>query len=269
MGGRRNARVRLFLSKMAASSLFGSDSEEEDDEAGGAGATTPATASRSPPPIPGLFLFRSLLPPSTQHALAASLASTIFTNHSNQAMFFSSPSHSSLPAFLAPTLDSLPSLLSTLPAELHSILFDSTHSRQAIFNLYYPGQGISPHVDLPHRYEDGIIGISLCGSAVMEFTRGTELYAVLLRPGDVYVLSGEARWEWKHGIAAREEDWVEGEEGELVRLRRRLRMSVTLRRMKEGADVVGGDLEGVRGELEEEEQAREVPSLVPALAWPL
>ena len=237
---------------MATSSLFGSDSEDED----GAGAAAPATASCTPPT--GLFLFPSLIAPAAQHALAASLASTIFTNHANQAMFFSSPSRSPLPAFLAPVLDSLPSLLSALPAELHAILFDSTHAQQAIFNLYHPGQGISPHVDLPHRYEDGIIGISLCGSAVMEFTRGEELYAVLLRSGDVYVLSGEARWEWKHGIAAREEDWVEGEEGERVRLRRRLRISVTLRRMKKGADVVGGELEGLRDELEEGEQAREV-----------
>ena len=35
-------------------------------------------------------------------------------------------------------------------------------------------------------------------------------------------------------------------------------MSVTLRKMKEGADVVGGELEGVRDELEEGVQAREV-----------
>lgn len=51
------------------------------------------------------------------------------------------------------------------------------------------------------------------------------------------------RWDWKHGIPYREYDWVEDEdggEGEGMWLKRRLRMSITLRRMKEGAHVVGG-----------------------------
>lgn len=44
-------------------------------------------------------------------------------------------------------------------------------SRQLILNLYQAGQGLSPHVDLPHRFGDGIILCSFGGATVMEFER--------------------------------------------------------------------------------------------------
>jgi hypothetical protein len=58
---------------------------------------------------------------------------------------------------------------------------------------------------------------------------------VWLRPGDVLFLSRAARWEWAHGIAARDADPAEGEtrsEGGAV-VRRGCRTSVTLRAMRE------------------------------------
>lgn len=200
---------------------------------------SPATTAS--PPIAGLYLFASALPLELQHSLAAELSANAWPDNSNQVMLFTSASSPQLPAFLAPLLDLLPSLLSPrLPPSLLHLIFDSPLPRQAILNLYRPGQGITPHIDLPHRYEDGIVGISLGGSAVMDFTRAGEAHSVLLRPGDVYVLSGEARYQWKHGIAYRAVDQVLDEAGgEPFLLSRRTRMSVTLRRMLPGAHVVG------------------------------
>ena len=200
-----------------------------------------SVAASVAPPIPGLYLFRSALPQELQHSLAAALSSSAWPRDSNQVMLFTSATSPSLPSFLSPLLDLLPSILSpSLPLSLSDLLFNSRLPRQAILNLYRPGHGISPHVDLPHRYEDGIVGISLSGSAVMDFTLAERIHSVLLRPGDVYVLSGDARYLWNHGIAYRAEDWVQDEQGgEPFRLRRRLRMSITLRRMRTGADVVG------------------------------
>ena len=51
---------------------------------------------------------------------------------------------------------------------------------------------------------------------------------VLLEPGDLLLLRGEARYGWAHGIAARMEDAWAGR-----RIVRGKRVSVTLRRMAE------------------------------------
>ncbi|GAA5973725.1 hypothetical protein JCM11641_005101 [Rhodosporidiobolus odoratus] len=232
-------------------SLFGSDTDEERDGR----STAPAqpspqgtVASCTPPPIPGLYLFRDALPLEMQHTLTEQLAEKVWVGHSDQVMLFDGPSGTSLPSYLDPLLQALPAILAPLPSSLRALVFHSTQPRQAILNLYFPGQGISPHVDLPRRYEDGIVGISLLSSTVMDFApvspradEPVKTYSVRLRPGDVYVLSGEARWNWTHGIAYREEDLVEddGHTGEMLRVRRGVRMSITLRRMKEGAELIG------------------------------
>lgn len=58
-----------------------------------------------------------------------------------------------------------------------------------------------------------------------------EEYAVLIRPGDVYVLLHDARYNYKHGIAYRQVDLWRDEEGEIRKLYRGTRVSITFRRM--------------------------------------
>ncbi|GAA6000723.1 hypothetical protein JCM10207_004625 [Rhodosporidiobolus poonsookiae] len=243
-------------------SLWGSDSDADTDNPPSPtvppalhALPPPLVASSAPPPIPGLYHFPGVLPVELQHALTEALSAKVWTGHSNQVMLFDSPTRSTMPPYLKPLLDLLPTVLSSLPDAVKASLFEHTTPRQAILNLYFPGQGISPHVDLPTRYADGIIGISLLGSTAMDFspasspsasspTEPPPAYALRLRPGDVYVLSGEARWDWTHGIAYREEDLVEDEQGHPMRVRRGVRMSITLRRMKEGAELLGLEEEG-------------------------
>jgi hypothetical protein len=72
-------------------------------------------------------------------------------------------------------------------------------------------------------------------------------YEVWLPSRSVLVLTGEARYEWTHGIARRVRDKVEVEEdgeddgGGWRWLERGVRVSVTFRWLLPGADVVGGD----------------------------
>jgi len=76
----------------------------------------------------------------------------------------------------------------------------------------------------------------------MEFTSvidGRDSFALRLKPGSVYVLSGQARYDYKHGIPYREEDIVLDGDGVETRIRRGVRMSITLRRMKDGAEIIG------------------------------
>jgi alkylated DNA repair dioxygenase AlkB len=73
----------------------------------------------------------------------------------------------------------------------------------------------------------------------MVFERDGERYDVYLPERTVYVLTGEARWEWSHGIEGRLEDKVRGKGEEEVETRlRSTRVSVTFRWMRDGADVL-------------------------------
>ena len=65
---------------------------------------------------------------------------------------------------------------------------------QMVLNRYQPGEGIRPHVDLL-RFEDGMAIVSLGSAAVMTFTHceARRVAQVLLEPGDVLLIEGEAR----------------------------------------------------------------------------
>ena len=129
----------------------------------------------------------------------------------------------------------------------------ATRSRQAIINLYHPGEGISDHVDLLGRYDDGIVGVSFISGCVMRFRKSdhrdplshndpqyTNLY---LPPRSVVALVGDARYNWSHGIPSRRLDLVQDEfepqGGKSTWLDRQLRLSVTFRWLLRGADTVG------------------------------
>jgi alkylated DNA repair dioxygenase AlkB len=97
---------------------------------------------------------------------------------------------------------------------------------QLIVNEYLPGQGIASHIDCVPCFGATILAISLGGACVMTFTRvsdGSQV-SLLLEPGSLLVLTGAARYAWKHGIPARKTDMYQGQV-----LPRRRRISVTLR----------------------------------------
>ncbi|KAI0068491.1 hypothetical protein BV25DRAFT_1866504 [Artomyces pyxidatus] len=229
------------------------------------------------PPIPGLFFDPAVLVPTelAAHVLQQCMDTYFRNNNANQVMLFGrarDPSDASpasgggLPPFLHSLLHDLDGLFRpVLPPETHRLLFPPSdapaRARQAIINLYRPGEGISPHVDLLRRFGDGIIGVSLGSGCVMDFCRaqgggGSEMWDVYLPERSVLVLSGEARYGWTHGIEGRLEDQVEKQVLEItgpdarVRdessargsewLQREVRLSITFRWLLPGAEVVGG-----------------------------
>jgi len=104
---------------------------------------------------------------------------------------------------------------------------------QLIVTEYEPGEGIRPHIDAP-VFADVIAGVTLGAGCVMEFRRtGHATEAVLLEPGSVVVLSGEARHEWQHAIPARVDDDWNGRG-----LRRSRRVSLTFRKMRQAGEMV-------------------------------
>ncbi|KAG0304049.1 hypothetical protein BGZ98_006000 [Dissophora globulifera] len=122
------------------------------------------------------------------------------------------------------------------------------------------GDGIKPHVDLA-RFEDGIVIISLLSAINMDFypaihpvlaedplegvntTLSTghsqeidrrPSFTIRLEPGSVITMQGPARYEWEHGIQEIPQDLV-GDEW----VRRKIRVSITLRKMRMDAWDVG------------------------------
>jgi DNA oxidative demethylase len=75
---------------------------------------------------------------------------------------------------------------------------------QALLIRYDPGAGIGWHRD--RSVFEHVLGISLGAPATMRFRRrrpgGFDRASLLLAPRSIYHLTGEARHEWAHSIAA-------------------------------------------------------------------
>ena len=82
---------------------------------------------------------------------------------------------------------------------------------QLIINEYFPGQGIAPHIDCEPCFTNTIASISLGSATVMDYTKDTTSIPVVLRPRSLVVMKEESRYEWKHGIASRKTDKINGE----------------------------------------------------------
>ena len=83
---------------------------------------------------------------------------------------------------------------------------------QLIVNEYLPGQGIAPHVDCVPCFADTVLSVSLGSACVMTFRHpaGETQLDLLFEPGSLLVMTGPARYEWRHGIAPRKTDRYHG-----------------------------------------------------------
>ncbi len=97
---------------------------------------------------------------------------------------------------------------------------------QVIVNEYEPGQGISPHVDCEPCFKDSIASITLGSGCTMDFScvETDEKRSLYLRRRSVVVLTGESRYDWRHAIASRKSDVIDGQ-----RVLRDRRISLTFR----------------------------------------
>ena len=123
----------------------------------------------------------------------------------------------------------LPEWLKRLSQMLHADEYMPEVADQVIINEYKPGQGISSHIDCEPCFKDTIVSLSLGSGCIMDFTNKsdkTKKIPVWLAPKSLVVLSGEARYEWLHGIAARKSDKWDGHEYE-----RQRRVSLTFRKV--------------------------------------
>jgi alkylated DNA repair dioxygenase AlkB len=123
----------------------------------------------------------------------------------------------------------LPEWLNRLSEKLYEDRYMPEVADQVIVNEYEPGQGISSHIDCEPCFQNTIVSLSLGSGCVMNFTNKsdkTKKIPAWLAPRSLVVLSGEARYEWLHGIAARKSDEWDGQKYE-----RKRRVSLTFRKV--------------------------------------
>ena len=105
------------------------------------------------------------------------------------------------------SLGDIPDWLSWLCGRLRDERIFKETPNQVIINEYLPGQGIAPHVDYLSNYGNTVASLSLGSPIVMDFISGeNKKISHLLEPRSLLVLSGPARFHWKHGIAPRKTD---------------------------------------------------------------
>lgn len=121
-------------------------------------------------------------------------------------------------------LGPIPHWLQPCCQRLHREGYFSLTPDQVIVNEYLPGQGIASHTDCIPCFGDTIASISLGSGCQMDFVDGEARTSHYLEPQSLLVLSGEARYQWKHGIAARKSDKVNG-----IAISRARRISLTFR----------------------------------------
>src|SRR5262245_12920410 len=82
-----------------------------------------------------------------------------------------------------------------------------------IVTEYEPGQGIARLVDCLPCFDETIGSLTLGSACVMEFTRikSREKIPLFLGPRSLVVLSGEARYDWRHAIPGRKSDEHDGQ----------------------------------------------------------
>jgi alkylated DNA repair dioxygenase AlkB len=125
----------------------------------------------------------------------------------------------------------IPEAFKTLCARLVEDGYFPILPEQVIINEYEPGQGIAAHTDHQGHFGPVIASISLLSEYPMDMT---PISASLGKPETVplpvnslLVLKDDARSKWKHAIAKRKTDEVDGK-----RKKREKRISVTFRLMK-------------------------------------
>lgn len=116
------------------------------------------------------------------------------------------------------------------------IMFESgmmkVSPNQQILNDYPPGVGIGKHRDHYPIFDDSIASVSFGSGVVMTLRKYHDAndtpIDIYLPVGSILVIEGEARMNYSHEIAGRQNDVIEGE-----KVKRSRRISITYRRVRD------------------------------------
>ena len=190
--------------------------------------TAPIRSITRPPP--GVIYFADFLSPEEENAVKARLDAGEWTNTLKRRVqhFGYLYDYTARTVTADAYLGKLPEWLEKLAERLVASGYFLDLPDQVIANEYFPGQGISAHIDCVPCFDDTIVSISLLSQCEMVFReRSTSRsLAVLLQPRSGIVLKGAGRYDWTHEIPARKSDVVDG-----VKVARDRRISLTFRKI--------------------------------------
>ncbi|KAI7901193.1 uncharacterized protein BX663DRAFT_515217 [Cokeromyces recurvatus] len=104
----------------------------------------------------------------------------------------------------------------------------SNKPNHLLINEYNPGQGIMPHIDAPALFGPAILSLSLLSDCIMKFTDTDDHVSIdiVLPRRSLAILTGDARYKYKHGIS---KDLIETTSSGEITIHRERRISFTFR----------------------------------------
>jgi alkylated DNA repair dioxygenase AlkB len=105
----------------------------------------------------------------------------------------------------------IPAWANALGARMTSLGIFQSQPDHVLLRRYELGVGVDPHIDRV-AYGPVVAGLTLGSSRVFQLTRplGSSRLEALLHPGDLYLITGAARYRWRHSIPTRLEDTFRG-----------------------------------------------------------
>ena len=135
-------------------------------------------------------------------------------------------------------LEIIPNWLDIISTKLKLENHFKEEPNQIIINEYIPGQGISNHIDCEPCFGNVIASLSLASDIVMNFTNVNDsafqighIVPILLPRRSLLIITGNARYNWQHGIKKVKWDTFNN-----LKLKRNRRISITFRNVKQSND---------------------------------
>jgi len=111
--------------------------------------------------------------------------------------------------------------------KLKQFLTRDFNINHVLINKYEIDDGCHDHIDELEFWTDFIIGVSFGSSTVMKFSNDKSIIDVNIPKNSIYVMTGDVRYNWTHGIDFQKSDNIYGKIRD-----RDIRISVTFREIK-------------------------------------
>jgi alkylated DNA repair dioxygenase AlkB len=176
------------------------------------------------PDVPGLAYVEDYVTAAEEHALLEAIDREPWLTEWARRRQIYGMSYGSAKAD-ARILGPLPAWVAPLAARVQQEGFLADDVVNVVVNEYTPGQGIGLHHDFP-GFGPTVVAVSLGSACLLDLVDpdGDRRAVLDVAPRSLWVLGGEARSRWMHGIAQRKTDVLGG-----VKRPRGRRVSVTMR----------------------------------------
>ena len=181
--------------------------------------------------IEGFTLIKNFLSDKEEQSLIKNINKQKWTiDYQRRLQYYGYRNELFKPYDLVPSSNKIPRFLNNLINIMIDENIINEKPDQIIINEYLPGQRLIPHRDRISYFKDVIIGVSLNSGTVMQFISmkdNKQKKEIYIPRKSLYIMEGEARNKWLHGIPGRKKDNINGKF-----VFRDVRISITFRYVK-------------------------------------